>query len=214
MKASLALVLSTGVCLGLDSGIVTPSLAKYLESLQGDRSNYGVLIGIFWVARLCALPMFGAYIDLRSYGRAFRFAFALGVLGGIFYSLAALGQPFLCIALSRVFLGASSAVGVVSSGYIARFVSKEEMTRYVGVKGSIRGITSAFSPAFNLVFVAIPTFAFNGVEVFTSHTYCGYFIALFNLIMVFLFYFLFDEPERVSPLSDNVTVSYEPAIDT
>lgn len=207
MKSSLALVLLTGTCLGLDAGIVAPSLAKYLESLNCGRGSYGLLVSLFWISRLFALPLFGLYIDSRPYKNAFCFAFALGSLGGICYALAPLGEGVVWIALSRVLLGASSAVGVVSSGYIGSFVAKEEMTQYVSIKGGVRGVTSAMSPAFNILFVALPTYTLHGVKLVSSHTYCGYFIAAYNLVLLLLFCAVFQEPQRVVSTPESLSVS-------
>mmetsp|Transcript_22187 Transcript_22187/g.27118 ORF Transcript_22187/g.27118 Transcript_22187/m.27118 type:complete len:117 (+) Transcript_22187:149-499(+) len=106
-------VLLLAIIDGMDQGLVSPSMGIYIDSLGGNRHIYGQAIAVFFLMRLLCLPLFGLIADRGTayFSRVFKFALALGALGGVVYSLApaASSSGPEMIVFSRAILGMASA---------------------------------------------------------------------------------------------------------
>mmetsp|Transcript_17959 Transcript_17959/g.29119 ORF Transcript_17959/g.29119 Transcript_17959/m.29119 type:complete len:455 (-) Transcript_17959:398-1762(-) len=188
----------------VDSAVVIPSMADYVESLDGARRMYGYSIALFWIGRIIGLPCFGYMADYHSFFTCFMASLVIGVTGGITYGLAGMFKLVLLIPISRFILGLSSGVGSASMAYSATNVG-DEQTRYIGFTQMVFNLVSAVSPIFNSLFVALPAISVGDREVVNSFSYCGYFIALCNLLVCALIVLYFtEEPTRCPAVSGDL----------
>ena len=179
--------------------IVMPSLWLYLESLGSNTTFYALVVSAYSIGEALGSLLFGPLSVSLGVRRTLLLCSVVNFCGATSYAMAysvytnvsAWAAP-LVVLLGRLLQGTGSGgQQAVEQSYLSVAVSQSQRTEYTGKLSTFACAGFIFGPAFATVVAALPSFRV-GPLVFDTFTGLGWFCALLNCLMFWL-YTIFEE---------------------
>jgi ceroid-lipofuscinosis MFS transporter 7 len=186
-------------------GLVLPSQWSYLaETLQGTKTQLGVLVSIFSLGRMIATVPLGYVSDVWSARLVLAMCCVLAALGSIGYAMA---SSFASLLVTRILTGVGSATVSVCRAHIARSTSVDERTTHFAYLSAVQFIGFAVLPIAGTAFSMLPRKSFRKI-IFDEYRYPAWVLALLNISAIGILFLYYRDPptrHRESPLTSGGT---------
>eukprot|EP00542_Grammatophora_oceanica_P002493 CAMPEP_0194068692 /NCGR_PEP_ID=MMETSP0009_2-20130614/87233_1 /TAXON_ID=210454 /ORGANISM="Grammatophora oceanica, Strain CCMP 410" /LENGTH=566 /DNA_ID=CAMNT_0038721815 /DNA_START=84 /DNA_END=1784 /DNA_ORIENTATION=+ len=181
----------------MNSYIIEPSSAYYVESLGADDALAGIVIGLTPWAAIASSVCYSFWTNY-SYKSPILFAVVLSMLGNILYGNAYGSKSVTMCLVGRVLSGLG-APRIINRRYLADATPMALRTMANAAFGVATAVGAAMGPGMAII---LDTFDFNfyfpfcGIQTFNGMTGPGYFMALLWLLYAAVVIVFFNEPKR------------------
>ena len=151
-KQTLIVFIIQLILMGLDYGIILPTLSFYLAEVDAHNKNilYGLAFGLYTISGLVGSIVFGKIADDTRNIRAIMFVIMSSVIiGGIVYSLGFSAYP---VIIGRFFAGLGMAFDTVATGELARSYNEKDLTSIIATYNIGGSIGWLVAPGLNIIF--------------------------------------------------------------
>jgi len=184
-------------------GLIVPSLYLYVQSLGGDTTILGIIVGAYSFGRLIGSVFFGWLYNRKGAKITLLCSLSLSIFGNLFYSLGSLTNLWI-IAFSRVLTGLATGVLSTARAFIAERTKPEERTRFMAYSNAVQFIGFSIMPGFDVVLsyidFQIGTFSVN------SYTSPGLMLVVMNIAILLSVNWLLssngDKPIKITMSAD------------
>jgi MFS family permease len=189
---------------------VAPSLIFYVNSLEGTKEQYGVIMSIFSFSSFLMKPVYGKWVDStgNKYKIPFIASFSTAMFGHLIYFVAILlptssnsgyNMGVMALVLGRFFAGMGAANNALGFSYIATVIPHDRQTTINVLLSMTRIVGMTFGPFVNMFLGKIDTeMHLPGTNLtipLNPYNSVGLFLAMGQLLVLSIALVFFNEPD-------------------
>ena len=151
-KQTLIVFIIQLILIGLDYGIILPTLYFYLAEIDAHNRNilYGLAFGLYTISGLLGSIVFGKIADdTRNIRSIMSVIMSSVIIGGVVYSLGFSSYP---VVIGRFFAGLGLACNTVATGELARSYNEKDLTSIIAIYNTGGSIGWLVAPGLNIIF--------------------------------------------------------------
>lgn len=212
-RRSFMVVMLCGLIAAFDFVATLMSIQPFYYLLGGNKTWYGLAVGIYDVGQFVAAPIFGWIADNYGFKCIFAFGVFLTCAGNLLYALlffihihhddTAEGvrvtntPAWKVMFVARAIMGIGSAVLITGSTFIAKKTSMLDRRAALGKYRVFQTVARMVGPMVGFAFIGLPTDVHKDAplenQLFNFYTVPGWIAAVLGLAGVFLVLLYFDE---------------------
>jgi len=211
-RQTFMVVMLCGLIAAFDFVATLMSIQPFYYLLGGNKTWYGLAVGVYDVGQFVAAPLFGWIADNYGFKCIFAFGVFLTCVGNLLYALLfyihinhdggennrVTNTPaWKVMFVARAIMGIGSAVLIIGSTFIAKKTSMLDRRAALGKYRVFQTVARMVGPMVGFAFIGLPTDLHNDAplvnQLFNFYTVPGWIAAVLGLAGVFLVLRYFDE---------------------